>query len=451
MCRDVEHGGRRCPNDGATARRNRRRNAKLVKEHEDNTIGGVTPDVTEINGASSAENIVERARVVIGEYNDIQKRIGSEPKIPHWHSNKLTDDEILAEQKLIELGDVVEELATKYGYPSDEEIVSESMWIEDNQSRIRKMGYNLASEFHSKTGIGVNYDNDEYVFSFYNKYNNLEEAIKEHNSNRREDSNLDNAYASFEEYKSKREELYSYWDTRVDSLSKMINSRSDAYRKALEDIGVEFAGTDDLEVVATSPLELSVRKQATLYPKSWVENSNKMKKKLEAKYEKGEGANYHYGQGVITADPDVDDDSIMTHELGHRMEHANRDIGEAERRFLNRRAGFVDYYSGKRDKKPQEASINGYKEDIGYPEAGFAINYSSRVYDFNKTNNTPEKRKEYIDKQGSLKGKGFYEVLTTGMESTFFGRHGGGVGMNHMKKDAEHTRFILGLLASTAK
>lgn len=452
MCRDRTEGGRRCPHDTTEARRNRRQNSKIVDIYEDSVIEGVTPEANAVENTSNPSVVITKAKTVLSEYNDIQARIGPAPTVPLWHSTKLSNDEILAEQKLIELGDTIEELAIANGCPTEEEIIDESAWIEDNQIELKQKAAVLSNKFRSETGITVDYKNGEYSFAARGWYKTIDEAVEQYNEWRGENLDVEKARASFEEYKGKREELYSEMDTRITSLNAMISDRSDAYRKALSDIGVEFAGADDLTFKSeTEGSDTLVRNQVALYPKAWIDNSNSLKKKLSVKEIPGERAGYDEKTGMLVYDAAQDGDSIMMHELGHRMEQANPEISEAERRFLNRRAGFVDYHAGKTLRLPEFSPVNRNAKEQGYPQAGFANDYTAKVYDIGKYTDTPAKRAKYIEKHGETKGSGFYEVLTMGVETTFYGKNGAGVGIDGMKKDPEHTRFVLGLFASTAK
>jgi hypothetical protein len=48
-------------------------------------------------------------------------------------------------------------------------------------------------------------------------------------------------------------------------------------------------------------------------------------------------------------------------------------------------------------------------------------------------------------------GSSYTEILSMGMESLFAGTNGGFVGMDNNKPDADYKKFILGVLASSAK
>lgn len=125
-------------------------------------------------------------------------------------------------------------------------------------------------------------------------------------------------------------------------------------------------------------------------------------------------------------------ESSLVHEMMHRMQHAVPTLRVLESRFLQERCGDNPPIIRQRD--------NDRTKEIMFP-GGFVSTYVGKVY-----------------------GDGFREVLTTGMEMLFYGKHGAGIGAGlvatespyavtdpetgRIKADLDHLHFTLGVLFS---
>jgi hypothetical protein len=112
---------------------------------------------------------------------------------------------------------------------------------------------------------------------------------------------------------------------------------------------------------------------------------------------------------------------VALHEFAHRVEYTTPEVKFYERAFLERRIGVGT--SNREEMLP----INSRSNELGYKD-NFTNHYMGRSYD----------------------GEA-YEILSMGMEAIFSGSQGGLVGAGNYKPDADYKRFILGILASSAK
>jgi hypothetical protein len=110
---------------------------------------------------------------------------------------------------------------------------------------------------------------------------------------------------------------------------------------------------------------------------------------------------------------------VATHELTHRMEDANHQLGRLEQAFLDRRC--VDT-----DGNPNRThSYRGIRHKERIRDGGFVDEYTGKIY--------PDPT--------------YREVLSTGTEAVFNGDHGGLVGRGGAQPDPDHRAFVLGCLA----
>lgn len=110
--------------------------------------------------------------------------------------------------------------------------------------------------------------------------------------------------------------------------------------------------------------------------------------------------------------------ATATHELTHRLEHANHQLGYLEEAFLRRRC---------RDENGQlrPARPIAHMRSERARDGGFVNPYVGKVYPTTT----------------------FHEVLSTGTEAVFSGSYGGLVGRFGEKMDPDHRAFVLGCLA----
>jgi hypothetical protein len=108
-----------------------------------------------------------------------------------------------------------------------------------------------------------------------------------------------------------------------------------------------------------------------------------------------------------------------THELTHRLEHANPQLARLEEAFIGRRCTDTD--GNRTPLVPLRTGRNEWARD-----GGFVDPYVGKVYP----------------------SPGFWEVLSTGTESVYDGAYGGLVGRDGEVPDDDHRAFVLGCLAA---
>lgn len=121
---------------------------------------------------------------------------------------------------------------------------------------------------------------------------------------------------------------------------------------------------------------------------------------------------------------------VAMHEFAHRVEATSPYVTAYEEAFLKRRAGHLSGADNSAVEPEKLTSIyeGGKKKEMGYKD-NFPTHYMGKVYS----------------------GSNYKEILSMGMESVFAGTNGGLAGLNNHKPDADYKKFILGVLASSAK
>lgn len=319
-----------------------------------------------------------------------------------WHDRKLNT-----------IGAGVEHLAaTKYGAPSDEQLVEAEKTV--------RVALELAQD-----EIDAKYEKYklELLESGKNELESDEEAIT-----RAIQDNLPESYGKF---------------------CSLIEIRNEAYRKSLVDVGVEFATPESFLTSEDSDKETldSVRKAVTFYPQSWVDLSNEDQKDggvpLQVTKSSGRGyylEEYQDDDTKIKAElsiaayenPYVGDErtSNAIHELAHRVSVFVPSIELSEKTFLARRTGQIALPrpDGSIPKPEKLSWMDTAKTEKGYRD-NFPVHYMGRVYE----------------------GGCGSEIFSTGMDSLFTGQLGGLSGIDEYSADPDYRKFILGLLASSAK
>lgn len=394
MCRPKNEEDRRCSGNTSTARKLRRHNLMARNKYSNQVIARVEPK-TKPFPRESAPLTIENIQ------DEIQsaKRIGTKAKVIKSHSVFALqyDDQL----KMIGAG--IEYIAeSEYNAPTD--------------NHIREIYHEVFDRILPKVRM---YE---------------DEAMAE---------GKNEAQASLEAEVKFRPEL-------VAELKPLFEKRSEAFLKALKDVGVEFAEPTSLQCSPNSDpdAENSLRLAMHYFPRSWVDASNKLHNEEIPLYVKNSKSRAHYKgltgdvDGVIeqtyaeitvTQDSDrlVGEDSGMSiamHEFSHRVEHSVLGIKRIEKFFLDRRAG---HYPTDGSVIPEEATVI-YEGMFGYTEKGYKDNlpthYMGKLYD------------------GDVR-----EILSMGMESLFAGAHGGFVGIMETDADPEYKQLILGMLASTSQ
>lgn len=125
--------------------------------------------------------------------------------------------------------------------------------------------------------------------------------------------------------------------------------------------------------------------------------------------------------------------AVATHELAHRMEHVLPQITHMESDFLAYRTTGAD---GSREQQtPIYGGRRGKNAEVGY-EDSFALHYSGKTYGAQPGHDSGH----------------HYELLSTGVEALFAGRHGSQAGLGHLdgqySNDDEYRAFVLGVMAT---
>lgn len=118
---------------------------------------------------------------------------------------------------------------------------------------------------------------------------------------------------------------------------------------------------------------------------------------------------------------------VAMHEFAHRVEHTTPIVTAYEDAFLKRRAGHLPSPDGSPVTPEKLTSIYSGRTEMGFKD-NFPSHYMGKVYNAD-----------------------YREILSMGMESLFAGTNGGLAGMGNHKADADYKKFILGVLASSAK
>jgi hypothetical protein len=452
MCRDDDHGGRRCPNDTSEARQERRVRARegaklraeltdpaatagtklLTEERDDyrdmiNTLGLQAFDEDSPRDAQSAlgrrhehpatlahSKALTNAVSALYNYRQAQRQVGNiQNKL--WHA-ALTPAEIEAEKAMMLLGDRVAELAKQHGAPEQrewDEVVSD--WQQrhgESKAQLEEINQRMkVLSFARSRAVKLN-----DMLMYKDKTAQYNELVREYN-----------AVVTGAETAASAAGNPAY--------QALIQRRAAAYRAALQEVGVEFATADELryQMDKNRPKLARVLGEAVAhYPRMWATMS-RTKDLQRGTLQVTQGSRGGYASQANRLIVSKADPRESIHELGHYMEHANPYIPEAERYFMNRRAGLLEAQQAGRaiPRRVQDRRANG----AGYAD-NFTSAYVGRIYEHPRPfANTPH---------------GAYEVLTVGMETIFIGSYGGGVGMGNYKADREHEKFVLGLLATTA-
>lgn len=270
MCRDKNHGGRRCPHDNSEARRRRYNNASMRKAY----------------GADSPT--LERTRVVDGDdVKPVTTVVPPSPEVVIAEARDLAAAETkrLKEEGVLEgvpaqrkIGAMVADVATrKYGAPTSEDIKNELDAIRAQQ--VQKMedaeAVNTAVvqkmvEYAREHSLneGENMDQRSPLSAYFELTEVNKPIDPEHRSKIRHiftDESVDLAnlrLKNAEEMESKTKELF--------------DKRAKAYVSALEDVGVEFhePGSGLWHVQGTKKVVKALDEGIKYVPASWVEASH---------------------------------------------------------------------------------------------------------------------------------------------------------------------------------
>lgn len=238
-------------------------------------------------------------------------------------------------------------------------------------------------------------------------------------------------------------------------VEALVEKRNNAFKLALEESGVTFADPESLQFGNGSDASAveSLKKAVSFYPKSWVDASNDENQSAplivrdsgedRARYvgqvDANDGSGKYHSELVVQREEEgtlyiVDKGfGSSLHEFAHRVEDTVPYITALEETFLMRRTGRLPF-DGETIDPEKMKPIFGRKGsadeevELGYRD-NFPDPYMGKVYEDHPSR----------------------EILSMGMESLFGGSTGGLAGMSGHKPDPDYKKFILGMLAFSAR
>lgn len=418
MCRVKKTRDKRCKCDTSESRQERRKNAAAIINNRPITYKP-TPDYSLPPIVRSAFTIAE-IKSDIRQLNGIKESARTSLKNDSYSGSGFSFSEY--DRLLNKVGDSIENLAeTKFGAPTDRQI------------------YEAMTQFTKVEHFKI-----------------ARVALKE-------DYSREGAFNKAEN------KMYSDFGPNIKQVvGALLEKRNEAYRNALISVGVVFADPESLKHSKNSDESAlsSIKKALYFFPQVWVDASNDMhseEKPLTILFNPDERSSYtsgieenkewnddftqmlHLDKITICQDKRFlvgNDPSLRTalHEFSHRVQHASKDIVLYEKYFLDRRGGLYST-DGVAHEKATLLYPDKEKDEDGYNEVGildgFPTHYMGKL-----------QGKGDLDK---IKGRKAEEILSMGMETLFAGTNGAFVGMFLMKSDPDFKKFMLGLLASTAK
>lgn len=307
MCRGIDHGGRRCPGDTSAARQARRLNAKAKSKHVPIFESHATKNSTETSVTVADEQVIAELELETKKYNSVMLRADADElkTLTESYHNIRGEEQLEASRRIDELvnkiGREVEFLAEqKYGAPSDETLLeleeqssaeyerkiaeinakSEELYSKYNELSIRE--FDLKKEYVEQNPELFPVDERNTISSYLSSetvdwpvpIKKLGEEAEKYRVQRNEN------WKKLEELISGKEK--NYYNT---PLGEGLRKRNMAYKQALEELGVEFANSNDVEFSTNSASRAvkSLREAVNFYPKVWVENSNVTAEKFRIK------------------------------------------------------------------------------------------------------------------------------------------------------------------------
>lgn len=316
---------------------------------------------------------------------------------------------------------------------------------------------------------------NEYSIKYYEKY---DEALENGMDKDQAESHVEDVLMDW------------YQNEKVNRIGDILDKRNEALQNSLKDIGVVFANPNDTygfeyskdsDVSAIDSLKVALK----FYPQNWVYNSNQQNWSSPLKVIQGKDRAYYAesipienGGSVFLQDyselyVSLDEYSyfredagmrVALHEFGHRIEHVIGSvpfggshaggISTAEKVFLSRRTGRNRIIGvGDNNEGGEQLTTIEIEGEVGYKDT-FPSHYMGRAYD---EYSDPNFNWSQYDSERFPRTEA-WEVFTMGMETLFAGTNGAFVGIdktntrpNYEEADTDYKRFILGLLASSAR
>lgn len=455
MCRNTAEGGRRCDCDNPTGRRQRRSLVRLEKVVSQYPLDIITGNQEHASTKYSGDlTSVPEIQLAIERLNSDQK---------------LTPEE--TEQLACEIGSGIARFAeTKLGAPTDEtfaalqgryQVIQEvAHLVERNMTNVSRLASQINQDFSLQLSMNYKALRGKILDKIpdEDRRNELRQAI--------EKTRLSvNRFLRSDEINYAQE------------FQTLIRNRAEGYRQALREVGVDFAERDDIQFAPGSNEQVmnAARDIMDHMPASWWRQAPtaetpgselrailhpnpsfrphyihkdsrvnheysdtpqpasegwRMVMKSERTWTGGEwreSPQRRWKRTHISENPQstievgehgLNDPKIMIHELTHRAERLVPALYQAQTGFKQRRA-----------RGQALEPIDGNEDEQGYRD-NFVHHYMGREYDHAN-----------------------HEILSTGMESVFYGAHSG---LTHeygktTQPDPDYRSFILGIMTLRGK
>lgn len=304
MCRDNNHGGRRCPNDTSEARRLRRANATAKARYR--TVAAPLKESEYLNPEpeiSTPDNVsIETINTRIQELQDLKKYQNDlQMRLPNGNYKiDLTPEERLKEskeivskleQKVIEIGAEVNTLAQKRTGFTDE--LMQTKLTEAQKpllDKFDKLETDLASFKEELTTKYQHYDPDTpYVSRLLSLARQDGNETAEDDYKKLDDLNYQVALAKREAADAAR--------GQVEEVTNMLIANAKEYRNVLAEVRPLGGEIKIAENSASKEAKL-MKEVAEVYPTAWIEASNNSNS-LRIKKTTGR-AHYNHSKAQIT-------------------------------------------------------------------------------------------------------------------------------------------------------
>ncbi|EJL45703.1 phage putative head morphogenesis protein, SPP1 gp7 family [Brevibacillus sp. CF112] len=238
-----------------------------------------------------------------------------------------------------------------------------------------------------------------------------------------QEADLTKAAKIKEEYemaKAEQDALYAKWQEKRNmelSLKRdKHQARAEAAREAISQVrpvGKPKGAAQPWEKGSNSDVSDAIDKAYEWLPTEWVEAS--LAHPMEGKkVKRGYYSGYASGKGIMALSDEGGNTGmkrVAIHELGHRMEHLRPEIRKLEYQFYQRRtAGEQLQWLGGNYAKSEKARFDNFQH-------------------------------KYMGKDYGNRDDSYYELLSMGMESLFWGRND-----VDLTADVDYYNFILGVL-----
>lgn len=363
--------------------------AKYLRRGEDmsayNGKSGIVKTTTEIAAASAATNIVKPPPVV--DNNEPPPKTWAEQVKEHLAAGVNTEADI------VEVGNLVRQQIEK-----------------DLESVMAEMQAEIDKVVSEKQYI------DQLIKAAEEQVHITRKAAFDAMFDEAKEAEADAAY---EKAVAERDALYKKWQEKRQlelSLKRdKHQARADTARDAIAQVrpvGIPQGYKQLWEKGSNKEVQDAIERAYAYLPRDWVVDSmnNPM---IGKKVKRGYYSGYSNGRGEMALSVDSRDGMkrVAIHELGHRMEHLRPEIRKLEYQFYQRRtAGEKLEWLGQGYGKKEKARFDNFQH-------------------------------KYMGKDYGNTENSYYELLSMGVESLFYGRED-----VDLTKDVDYYNFILGVL-----